>query len=588
MKLTTSLLIRGKVIAIFVPVALLFLLQAGVIYLFVSRLNEDIREMAEVRMETVLELNAFMRELSANQQRYQLLADQDNTDIPFESLVYEVFAAEERLQAHLSSVEELFLGTGSSKESESLLQEVVRDFQAYNDANRTVTETFALYTEIDDSVGALLSREQEAMRGSVERIRGQSVTIISVTVTAAVLVVLLSMIIALLFANSLRKPIRMVAAGLHEMAGGEGDLTKRLEVTTKDEVGEVAAGFNTFTDMLGSMVDNLKHSVEALMASGEALAANAEQTAASVNQINANAQSITKQIEKQSESVESSTASVEEISRNIESLEKMIEDQAASVSQSTASIEEMVANVQSMNKNLNTVGEAMGSLVEAADNGRSRMNQVSTEIEQVAGKSEILLETNSILSNIAAQTNLLSMNAAIEAAHAGDAGAGFAVVAAEIRKLAENSSEHSGAIAENLKGIKNSIDSIVSSSKEADSAFGSVQEMVNKTTTLHAEVSQAMEEQAAGGRQVLEGLSQINEITSQVRTGAQEMREGSTSVTEQMNNLTDISREVREGMQEISTGTSEIRNGVQELQETSQENQEIINRLAEEAEQFKT
>jgi len=578
---------RAKVVLIFIPIIILISLQAVVVFVFVERLNADVRRMEEQRIETVLTLNEFMQELSANQQRYQLLADQDNTEIPFEDLVYEVFEAEEKLQADLSEVQRL-LGEDAEDESDPLLARLIAQFDEYNAANRTVTETFSLYNDIEETTQQLLDREQSAMRASVATIRGNSVRLTSFVVIGAAGASLISLAIAFWFGTALRRPIRSVAVGLQRMADGEGDLTERLTVGSRDEVGQVASGFNDFTEMLAGMMRNLKSSVATLLESGEALAANAEETAASVNQINSSVQNVGGLVEQQSESVQSSTSAVEEISRNIESLNEMIESQSASVSESTASIEEMVANVRSVTDRVGNVKSAMQSLEQAAGDGRERMDGVSREIEQVASKSDLLLETNSILSNIAAQTNLLSMNAAIEAAHAGEAGSGFAVVAAEIRKLAENATEQSQSIADRLKEVKGSIDQIVTSARETDSTFGQVQELVQQTSELQTEVTNAMEEQAAGGQEVLEGLSQINEITNQVKTGSDEMQAGSQSVAEQMNRLRELSMEVGRAMQEIGTGTSEIENGVSELQSTSQENHDIVQRLAEEAKQFKT
>lgn len=596
---------RAKVVLIFIPIIILMSLQAVMVFVFVERLNRDVRRMEEHRIETVLTLNEFMQELSANQQRYQLLADQENTEIPFEDLVYEVFEAEEVLQDDLREVQQLLAdGTaahgvgdaagdagenGAAEEhSDALLARLLAQFEDYNAANRTVTETFSLYNDIEETTQQLLDREQAEMRASVAAIRGDSARLTRFVVIGASAAIVLSLAIAFWFGSSLRRPIRSVALGLQQMAGGQGDLTERLSVGSRDEVGQVASGFNDFTEMLAGMMRNLKSSVKTLTESGEALAANAEETAASISQINSSVQSVGGLVEQQSESVQSSTSAVEEISRNIENLNEMIESQSASVSQSTASIEEMVANVRSVTERVGNVKSAMQTLEQAAGTGRERMDRVSREIEQVAGKSDLLLETNSVLANIAAQTNLLSMNAAIEAAHAGDAGSGFAVVAAEIRKLAENATEQSQSIADRLKEVKGSIDQIVTSARDADSTFGQVRDLVQQTSELQTEVTHAMEEQAAGGQQVLEGLSQINEITDQVKTGSDEMQTGSQSVAEQMTRLRELSMEVGRAMQEIESGTSEIENGVSELQSTSLENHDIVQRLAKEAEQFKT
>jgi DNA repair exonuclease SbcCD ATPase subunit len=210
----------------------------------------------------------------------------------------------------------------------------------------------------------------------------------------------------------------------------------------------------------------------------------------------------------------------------VEQLNSYVERQSAAVSQSSASIEEMISNIRSVTETLAKNADNVKQLKNVSDVGRAGIKEVAADIQEIARESESLLEINSVMQNIASQTNLLSMNAAIEAAHAGNVGKGFAVVADEIRKLAESSSNQSKTIGTVLKQIKASIDKITSSTSNVLNKFEAIESGVKTVEEQENIIYNAMEEQGRGSKQVLQGIAEVNEVTHQVKDASRQLLEG--------------------------------------------------------------
>ncbi|MDR2185342.1 MAG: methyl-accepting chemotaxis protein [Treponema sp.] len=405
-------------------------------------------------------------------------------------------------------------------------------------------------------------------------------------VLALVSVIIVSVIIFFVSAG-ITKPIVNVALTLKDISEGEGDLTKNINHNSKDEIGDLAHYFNQTLEKIRKLIVTIKQQAVALFDIGNELASNMTETAAAINEITANIQSIKGRAINQSASVTETNATMEQIAINIDKLSGHVENQSTNVSQSSSAIEQMLANIQSVTQTLVKNAGNVTQLMEASEVGRTGLQEVAVDIQEIARESEGLLEINAVMENIASQTNLLSMNAAIEAAHAGEAGKGFAVVSDEIRKLAENSGEQSKTISTVLKKIKDSIDKITKSTDDVLKKFEAIDGGIRTVSDQEENIRNAMEEQGAGSHQILEAISRLNEVTQMVKAGSEEMLEGSRQVIEESRNLEMATQEITNGMNEMAAGADQINVAVNRVNAISGENKESIDVLVREVAKFK-
>jgi methyl-accepting chemotaxis protein len=430
-----------------------------------------------------------------------------------------------------------------------------------------------------DFAGVEISTVNQAID---QRSKVSAITMILISLALLVISVILTMLV---FRRVIIKPVRKIQAGLKTMA--DGDLTGHVSIANNDEIGEIGRSLDQTTDSIKGLLSKIEAHAQSLSGVGQNLAASTAETAAAINEMTANIEAIKSRIVNQSASVTETNASMEKLTGNLQQLDGQVDKQGQSISQSSAAIEEMTASIQSVVQTLQANTESVENLAKAADVGKESVSGVLADIQEISKESESLLEINAVMQNIASQTNLLSMNAAIEAAHAGEAGKGFAVVADEIRKLAENSSEQSKTISNALKKIKGSIDKITGSTGAVLENFEAIEEGVKTVSNHAANIHGAMEEQSTGSQQILEVIKSLNEISAQVKDSSKAMLEESGQVIKESQNLESATAEISNGITEMATGAEQINTAVSQVNSVSTENKQHIDTLRSEVAKFK-
>ena len=394
-----------------------------------------------------------------------------------------------------------------------------------------------------------------------------------------VIVVLFFAVLVSVIIFKVIKPLKRVGAAVNNLASGDADLAQRIEVHGNDEFAEISTGINTFIEMLHKIVSELNLAQKELTAIGIDLGTNSQESASATAEIMANIAGVRKQSESQSEAVSNTTTILGHSAENVNNLENLVEAQAAGITESSAAIEQMLGNISSVTSSVRKMADSFKELGITVSDGKTKLANVDGKVNEIAEQSKMLIQANTIIAQIASETNLLAMNAAIEAAHAGKAGEGFSVVANEIRKLAETSSAQSKNINTELKEISSSIKDVVSLSKDSQVAFGQIVTHLDSTDVIIREIDNAMSEQENASRQIFSALSDMRNQSIEVNEMSHQVKDNIVAVTKDMDTVSQISSIILGSMDEMTAGAQQISTatqGVSDLAASTKENIDVM------------
>jgi len=358
------------------------------------------------------------------------------------------------------------------------------------------------------------------------------------------------------------------------------------DCTSREEFGVITKSAEEFIDNSKELLSNIQKSAYESHATARELAIQTGVTGQAVQKIISSTEEISDSVQLETDAFLKITQSGEEISDGIKKMDKDIQNQVSAVEQSSAAIEQMVSNIRSVTSILEKNTLSVNALSAASTEGKQIMTQSVESADKILADSVGLLEASNVIQNIARQTNLLAMNAAIEAAHAGDAGKGFAVVADEIRKLAEDSNTQGKVITNSLHNLQEGIKDISVNTTTVQNNFNKIYDLTEQVQNQEDVIKSAMDEQTAGSTQVLQAVRLLTEISNSVTESSKEMFVSNEHISSDMKLMGDALNNFKVIMEDVSRNADNISEAVAETKTVTEKNNISVSILKDEISKF--
>lgn len=398
-----------------------------------------------------------------------------------------------------------------------------------------------------------------------------------IQVVILVLSLIIFSIVFLILHRLIVIPIQKMQYALQELK--KGNLRFEAEIRSNDEFGSLSRDFVDVNTTIKHIIHELQNSVETTKGISYNLLSSSEEVSSTLEEIHANIENMKGKTDTVDSTVGNLKSSIRDVKDFSQTVMEQAESQSVAINESSASIEQMSANINSVVNTVKNKIEIVENLKNIANDGEKEMAGTIDVINKITESAKTIMEMNEVINNIADRTNLLAMNAAIEAAHAGSAGKGFAVVADEIRKLAENTAKNAGEISRTIQSITSNITVSEQSSNRTGEYLTKIVTEVKGVSEAMEEINNSMHELNIGSNQILEALGSLIGSSESVKKSSVTMTEKTGIINKSIEEVNLLTTDTRNGMQEVTIGVGEIAKAVKLVQDSGLENSENVKKI---------